>query len=240
MNNATLFDYATSLHKRLKKIKELSQSEKHTTESLSIFTLPNATEIPMVVVFAQRDPVKIIDQDLDDLLTPLVVCPANANQPCGKWVECADGYEENLAYRSTLAMALTAKQYPLKADESIYCGAVCFFRDHLYHVLKRSLRVGVIAVATVKHPDFSIENDVVKVYGKLEMIFITAIKYGHSSIIMPAFGCADDNDPTEIARLLKKLVHEYKFYIKRLTIQFDQTVNDPNFLTFKKIINSGF
>lgn len=241
-SNISLYDFATNMHKRFKKIKGLQDAEKHTVDELGIMEIPVCmSEIPIEIIFSQQDTVQVIAKDLADELQPLVLSQSDMTRACGNWDKYEDGYEEGLSYRSTLPMSLVDRDFPLKVDELIYCPSVCFFRDSGYNVLSKCLKVAVAAMSTVKRPDFSVENDKQKVYHKFEMLFTTAVLYNHSSIIMNAFGCdKDDNDATEVAKLLKQFIELYKFKIRRITVTFTATSNDANFLVFKKVINNCF
>lgn len=240
INNIDLYTYATKLHKRLSSISGLMESKKYNTDNIMYNESETFTD-PIKVVFAQLDTVKVLDNDLDEDLNPVVVCESNASRSCGNWDQYADGYEEYLSYRSTLPMCLVDTDYPLMVKDLIYCPNVCFFRDEKFNILRKSLKTAVVALATVKRPDFSVVNDVEKVTSKLQSIFKIAVLHHHTSIIMNAFGCdKDDNDPIEVAKIIKCLIEEYKFKIKKITITFNAVVNDHNFLMFKKTINNCF
>lgn len=234
MNSTSLYEYGVMLHDRLRAIDVLSVSTKYTRLPDAISTFSDKHEVFIV----QHDFTVQLRRDLEDGLRPLLVCPANEKQACGLWDAEGDGFEEQVSYKSTLPMALKDVDYPLRQDDAIYCPTVCFFRGARYEILKKCITASVIAIPTVKRPDFTIENDCQKVRSKLEMAFRVATMHNHTSLIMNAFGCDDDNDPVEVAKILKRLVDQYR--IARVTIVFDAAVNDPNYLTFRKTVKNCF
>ncbi|KAG7424199.1 hypothetical protein Forpi1262_v015138 [Fusarium oxysporum f. sp. raphani] len=62
---------------------------------------------------------------------PIVVNFANRHSPGGGWLNGAMAQEEALCYRSTLALSLNKKHYPLERDEALYSPYALIIRDDL-------------------------------------------------------------------------------------------------------------
>ncbi|KAF5583624.1 mitochondrial chaperone BCS1 [Fusarium pseudocircinatum] len=62
---------------------------------------------------------------------PIVVNFANRHSPGGGWLNGAMAQEEALCYRSTLALSLNKKHYPLERDEALYSPYALIMRDDL-------------------------------------------------------------------------------------------------------------
>lgn len=62
---------------------------------------------------------------------PLVVNFANRHSPGGGWLNGAMAQEEALCYRSSLAMSLNKRLYPMERSEAIYSPYVLIMRNDL-------------------------------------------------------------------------------------------------------------
>lgn len=181
------------------------------------------------VQFVQKDIMDTITRDVAENLNPLVIIPTG-DQSCGEWDLGVHGWEESIAYRSTLSLCLTDDLYPIGRDEGVYCPTVYAFRGSNYETIK-SFQFATASVVPMTRADFSVENDRDHFKESFEMMFKLALKYGHRSIIMNAFGCDRDNNPVEIAKLLGDIIGQYG--LTRVTIVF-QPGADPLITTFRK------
>ncbi|KAI6777448.1 hypothetical protein HG530_001393 [Fusarium avenaceum] len=90
---------------------------------------------------------------------PIVVNFANRHSPGGGWMNGAMAQEEALCYRSSLALSLNKKHYPLERDQALYSPYVLIMREDIPsgHRLS-SLRarelpvVSVLTIAALRNP----------------------------------------------------------------------------------------
>lgn len=62
---------------------------------------------------------------------PIVVNFANRHSPGGGWINGAMAQEEAICYRSSLALSLNKKHYPLERDQALYSPYVLVMRDDM-------------------------------------------------------------------------------------------------------------
>jgi hypothetical protein len=187
---------------------------------------------PADVHFLQTDVMVPITKDVEEELNPLVVNPTST-QACGEWDLGTDGFEEGLAYRSTLSLSLVDDLYPIERDELVHSPNVYAFRGASYQSVK-SFPFAVASLQPMTRADFSVDNDRERFRSSFEAVFQLALKHGHRSIIMNAFGCREDNNPVEIAQLLGQVISRYARAIVRVTLVFTASKDNPLLVTFRK------
>jgi uncharacterized protein (TIGR02452 family) len=122
-------------------------------------------------------------------LNPLVLVFADAYNPGGCVWAGAGMQEESLFRRTALFRHLTTDLYPLKDDEAIYApdvtlsdGACC------------AESVSFVACAAPKMPPIGpdgrlLPEDEALFRTKIELVFDIAMKHGHRSVVLGAWGC---------------------------------------------------
>ncbi|KAF9777158.1 hypothetical protein IL306_004557 [Fusarium sp. DS 682] len=90
---------------------------------------------------------------------PIVVNFANRHSPGGGWLNGAMAQEEALCYRSSLALSLNKKHYPLERDEALYSPYALIVRNDLFSGHEISLLpardlpvVSALTVAALRNP----------------------------------------------------------------------------------------
>ena len=154
-------------------------------------------------------------------------------QACGEWDYGVEGFEENLAYRSTLSLSLVDDLYPLQKDELVYHPHVWAFRGAQWQSVK-SFAFAAVSVVPMSRADFSVENDRTRVANTFDAVFQLAVQRGHRSVIMNAFGCREDNNPVDVAQILGQVLSKYARALVRVTIVFEFSQNNPILATFRK------
>lgn len=188
---------------------------------------------PLELVVVQKDVITQAVKDVESELNPLIVNPTH-DQACGDWDTGAAGFEESLAYRSTLSMSLTDDaHYTIRKDECVYSPCVQVFRGGDYTPIK-SFPVSIVSLVPMPRADFSVDNDRMRMRSSIRAVFLCAMKHGHTSVIFNAFGIKDDNNPIDMAQLFGEILTEYARAVRRVTFVFDNEVNSPNFMAFRK------
>jgi hypothetical protein len=187
---------------------------------------------PVTLEFQQCDVMSAVIKDVGDNLAPLVVNPTG-KQACGEWDYGAEGFEESLAYRSTLSLSLVDDLYPLQKDEVVYSPNVWAFRGAQWQSIK-SFPFSVVSVVPMTRADFSVENDRARFASAFDAVFQVALRGGHKSVILNAFGSREDNNPVEIAHVLGQVLSRYARALHRVTMVFEYSQTNPMIATFRK------
>ena len=137
---------------------------------------------------------------------PLVLILADADVPGGCVGAGAGMQEESLFRRSALHKHLIPSLYPIKDNEAIYCPHV---------KLTDGTHMDFIACPGIKMPKLTDENrlypeDVERLEKKLHIIFQTAYKEKHDTLVLGALGCGVWGcPPIHVAEIFKKVITEY-------------------------------
>lgn len=201
--------------------------------------LPN-NPAPVDLRLSQKDMMEVLTTDVSENMNPLVVNPTGT-QSCGDWDNGGEGWEEDLALRSTLSMSLTDDMYQprLGRDELVYSPTVFAFRGAKWQRIK-SYAFSIISLQPLARADFSVELDREKYMASFDAIFQVAIKNGHKSVILNPFGVEKtaavswDNNAVDVARALGQVLTRYAYAIERVTIVFKPSQDNPLITTFRK------
>ena len=172
---------------------------------------------------------------LDEGCKPAVLNFANRNTPGGGVLHGAGAQEENIFRRSDLFLSLyqfhshgerlsihqRPERYPLDRNTGgVYSPGVTVFRGlelDGYPLLEEPYRLGVVTVAAINRPPLKdadhLANEMTEpTRRKMRTIFRIALKHGHDSIVLGAWGCgAFKNPPKHIARLFHEVMLEDEF-----------------------------
>ncbi len=145
------------------------------------------------------------------------------------------GQEETFFRRSNYGQTLTMDLYPISDSAVVYSSNVTVFKDsekNGWNILETEQNISFIACSPIKSP-YNLRYDYTKLFEdsslseeqsiitkvRLETFLQTAIKTGHTSVVIPAFGCeGHKNPPRHIANILKGLVEKYGRFFKEIII----------------------
>ena len=167
-------------------------------------------------------------------LNPIVLNMASSKNPGGGVMGGAGAQEENLFRRSNLFKSMyqfaqyaeeyglkrSVKQYPLdKNYGGVYTPNAVVFRGTQatgYPLFKQPHVLSFVAVAALSHPKLIkgrlAPEEVIITKNKIRTIFRIALKHGHDSMVLGAFGCgAFCNPPAHIAVLFHEVMDEKEF-----------------------------
>ncbi|KAM0429540.1 hypothetical protein ACHAQK_011027 [Fusarium lateritium] len=98
---------------------------------------------------------------------PIIVNFANRHSPGGGWINGAMAQEEALCYRSSLALSLNKKHYPLERDQALYSPYVLIMREDMPSGHKLSslpIRdlpvVSALTIAALRNPPVRVFHNV--------------------------------------------------------------------------------
>jgi len=172
---------------------------------------------------------------LDEGYNPALLNFANRHTPGGGVEYGAGAQEENIFRRSNLFMSLyqfhpnggargvprRKEQYPMDRDTGgAYTPNVTVFRGletDGYTMLEQPYSLGIVTVAALNRPELKNEDEIVDslvepVRRKIRTIYRIALKHGHDSMVLGAWGCgAFRNPPRHIARLFHEVMEESEF-----------------------------
>jgi uncharacterized protein (TIGR02452 family) len=148
--------------------------------------------------------------------------------------------EEELFRRSNYFQSLTQNFYPLKELECVYTKNVTILKDDNYNQMT-PFQCSFIAVAGLRKPNLkngkynSIDKELMR--KKIEMIFKSAIIYGHTNIVLGALGCGVfGNPPEEVAEIFNDLIKKYRKCFDNIYFAI-KSVRDNNYDIFISRIN---
>lgn len=186
-------------------------------------------------------------------VNPLVLNMASRHTP-GGGVENGAGAQEECLFRSsnyyTTLYPIRDFAYPMERNfGGIYSPNVTVFRGleaDGYPLLEEPFQVSFVAVAAIKGPHLTETGDYYDrerqgMKNKIRTILNIAIKFGHTNLILSAFGCgAFHNPPLHVATLFKEILLEepYKGAFETVTFSIKEDHNDrinSNFKTFYEV-----
>jgi len=194
---------------------------------------------------------RMTEKLLNQGLNPLVLDMANRYTAGGGVRYGANAQEEILCRQSNLMRALakleSQNKYPIPELGGIYVPGVQFFRadpSEGYAFLESPLTASVFASAAYDCGSDRPADDIIyqrNTKEKIRTVLLAALKHGHDSVVLSAFGCgAFHNDPRLIATLYKEVFAEPKFKGRFKKISFgiieDHNSRRNNFNTFKTIL----
>ncbi|CAI6093160.1 hypothetical protein V2G26_017864 [Clonostachys chloroleuca] len=196
---------------------------------------------------------------------PLIVNFANPNKPGGGWLNGQLAQEEAICYRSSLALSLNDKFYPMRKDEAIYSPYVIIVRDDMesgHEIYKYRLPpISAVTVAALREPEvttyelqstvgkrtihekdvFTHDQDRDLTKAKMRLTLRMAHNNDHRWLVLGALGCGVHKNPAEdIAHCWLEVLREDEFSGNRWA-QIWFAVFDPkdegNYDIFHKILN---
>ncbi len=197
----------------------------------SVLSVVDKTEITVI----QSDSLTAGKGLLDEGLNPIVLNFANRQTPGGGVLRGSGAQEENIFRRSNLAFSLyqyhshaeiigikqRAERYPLDRNTGgVYSPHVCVFRggeSEGYPLLPQPYALAIVTVAALNRPKLKDQEHlddklVIPTLRKMRTIFRIALKHGHDSIVLGAWGCgAFANPPRHIAELFREVLYEDEF-----------------------------
>ena len=201
----------------------------------------------------------LIDIALDMLdrgLNPVVLNMTDKHYPAVNIQQGNGGQEESFFRRSNYGQTLTVDLYPINDSGVIYSNNVTIFKDSErdgWNILDQEKMISFISCPPIKSP-YNLAYDYTKLFEnaslseeqeiitriRLTTALQAAIKTGHNSIVIPAFGCeGHKNPPRHIANILKTLVHQYKPFFTEIVIGMPD-IDDSylgNFRIFRRVFD---
>ncbi len=184
---------------------------------------------------------------------PLVLNMASRSNP-GGGVEGGAGAQEECLFRSsnyfTTLYPLREVAYPMDRNfGGIYSPEVTVFRGleaEGYPLLKEPFKVSFVAVAAINGPHLTASGDYTAserlgMLNKIRTILNIALKFGHKTLVLSAFGCgAFRNPPEKVALLFKEVFEEpvYKGVFEKVVFAIKGDHNDwrnANFEAFRRV-----
>jgi uncharacterized protein (TIGR02452 family) len=201
--------------------------------------------------------IEVVNQDTIDCgkrlqdqgLFPLVLNMASARAPGGGWETGAEAQEESLFRKTTMHLNMEQphiyKKYPLSGTAGIYARNVIVFRNNQYEVLKSKDQfcMSFIAMPFLRNPNLVKgefhPDDKLATLNKIRLIFKTALRFGHDSLVLGAGGCgAFHNPPHSVAECFQQVIGEYSNVFKMISFAIITDKNDThgNFAAFENVI----
>ncbi|KAM0417478.1 hypothetical protein ACHAPT_012542 [Fusarium lateritium] len=187
---------------------------------------------------------------------------ANRRNPCGGFRNGRMAQEEALCYRSSLALSLDSKHYPLSGREALYSPYVVVFRHDMAHghrIMKEvpvhNLPVvGAITIAALYRPEirtfklrgrdqpgFAKDSDRTITKNKMRLSLRIAARHGHRSIVLGAFGCGVyANPPEDVAHCWLEVLREKEFqgnWWREVWFAVFDPKNDGNYEVFQQVLS---
>jgi len=186
------------------------------------------------IEFAKENLINFIQEiDKSELKDWILINYANPTKPGGGFDKDASVYEESLVLSSGLYLSLKKcdnvyvknrdyEESGLFRDDLIYSPNVPFFRDSDFNFLEDDdcYKISIISIPTVnyvkysKTENFSEEDYEKNMRNKIGRIYRTALKHGHTKLILGPWGCGLEGGP------LKKVIEW--FSEDKLSDLFDQ------------------
>jgi uncharacterized protein (TIGR02452 family) len=155
--------------------------------------------------------------------------------------------QEECIFRRTNAFATHPEDwYPLKPEQVIYSPSVHIIKDISHDLLPKAkhCEIGLLTVPAIRKPRLQDgcynTDDRLLMTAKIESIFNIAIRNGHDSLVLGAFGCGVfRNPPTEVASIFRDMLRTYASSFKRIgfAVLIVKPADKENLTTFQKILN---
>ena len=192
-------------------------------------------------------------------LKPCVLNMASDIHPGGGWSNGSLAQEECLFLRSTYDMSLSDPlgldplrtwKYPIPKYGGIYSPEVLVFRDNEkndYEIWKYKdcIFLDFVAVAAIRNPRLVHgrlnDPDVKTTTIKIQTILRISALYGHTSVLLGAFGCgAFGNPPEHIAEIFKTVLlsDEFKGRFENVDFAIIDNSRTDNYRAFCKAFSS--
>lgn len=167
----------------------------------------------------------------------------------GGFYHLVGAQEEDIVRRSDYLQQLQSVQYPLADNTALYLGGVNVLahgRRRGYRSLSSPFILPMIACAAVCRPcvDCSgatiVGKSALLMKLKIDHIFQTAHKAGHTAIVLSAFGCGGFcNPPEHVAAMFKTAIDKWSQYFDVIRFCILDEDNHPksNYATFANILN---
>ena len=218
------------------------------------------------VMVEQNDCLVAAERLVKEGYSPVMLNFASAGHPGGGVESGARAQEETICRRSTLTRSIYSydtaysakygyalqpgEHYPITTQFSaIYSPDVTVFRKgRNCELMEEPYNVAIVTCAALnlngKYPirltrDGKMPQNAVDITrNKIRTVFRIALKYGHDSLVLGAFGCgAFRNPPAEIAKIFHEVIEEPEFKNKFRLITFsiieDHNSNNANLNAFK-------
>ncbi len=182
--------------------------------------------------------------------TPILVLNLASETTSGGGVKRgARAQEEDLYRKSNYYEANNQNLYPMSYTQVIYSPIVNIIKNSKYQLLEKSFVVSCLAVAAIRKPllatlangntTYANTSDQIIMQEKINMIFKTAIKHGHTDLVLGALGCGVYGNPNkEVANMFKKSIDIYGKYFRRIGFAVLSSENNTNYEVFRNIIYS--
>lgn len=188
----------------------------------------------------------------DDPQRVFVLNMASDARPGGGVLRGMVAQEEDLFRRSNYHEATDNRLYDgrLGLSEVIYSPIVHIIKDTKYNLLEEPIPVSCLAVAALRNPVVTTDEDGNAKYAKpidleimkekINMIFKVAILHGHQYLVLGALGCGAFHNPAQqVANLFKEALVKYGFYFKKIGFAvMSNHPNDENFTIFSNILTN--
>lgn len=221
-----------------------SPPEKKFTET--IVTVHNLRTLEMAQIFVEAG------------YHPLVLNMASNIKPGGGVRKGSRAQEEDLFRKTNYFLTLDVdclpkNTYPLKNTTVIYSPQVTVIKDADYNYLDTPYQVDFIACPAVRNPttceqdyngsleeDYAHEADRYLMQQRIEMIYQVAYAKGHDSLILGALGCGAFHNPVDaVANIFKTMNNKYQGCFKWIGFAVFSGPDNPNYDTFKKILQEN-
>lgn len=184
-------------------------------------------------------------------LNPLLLNMSD-HKIAGGFVETGSGaQEENLFRRSNYFLTLLQDFYPLKMTDIVYSPEVTIFKkneEKHYKMMNEPIKISMIACPALRFPQLTSNNELANeidkklMKDKVRMIFKTALKYNHDSLVLSAHGCGAWGCPAEeISKIYKNVINEFDGYFNLICFAIldsgkhsDKIVDTNNLSIFNK------
>lgn len=187
---------------------------------------------------------------------------ANRYKPCGGFLNGRLAQEEALCYRSSLALSLDGKHYPLSGQEALYSPYVLIFRHDMAHghrimkeVPPKNLPiVSAVTIAAlyrpkihtfrlrggIEQPVFAKDEDRSITKNKMRLALRIAAHHSHRSLVLGAFGCGVyANPPEDVAHCWLEVLREKEFHgnwWREVWFAVFDPRNEGNYEIFQKVL----